>query len=96
MMKLLYLAGSGYLAICIGALVLPPRAPLSHAGAAAFVVPGGHDEWFSRIKPFCNAVEVDFAHQRSPAPRTPHGLGYSAVVTTPDLTGRDRVVEGRR
>ena len=24
------------------------------------------------------------------------GLGYSAVVTTPDLTGRDRVVEGRR
>ena len=27
-MKLLYLAGSGYLAICIGALVLPARAPL--------------------------------------------------------------------
>ena len=24
------------------------------------------------------------------------GLGYGAVVTTPDLTGRDRVVEGRR
>jgi len=24
------------------------------------------------------------------------GLGYSAVVTTPDLAGRDRVVEGRR
>ena len=24
------------------------------------------------------------------------GLGYSAVLTTPDLTGRDRVVEGRR
>jgi len=24
------------------------------------------------------------------------GLGYIAVVTTPDLTGRDRVVEGRR
>ena len=24
------------------------------------------------------------------------GLGYVDVVTTPDLTGRDRVVEGRR
>jgi release factor glutamine methyltransferase len=24
------------------------------------------------------------------------GLGYADVVTTPDLTGRDRVVEGRR
>jgi hypothetical protein len=23
-------------------------------------------------------------------------LGYTDVVTTPDLTGRDRVVEGRR
>jgi hypothetical protein len=79
MMKLLYLAGSGYLAICIGALVLPARAPLAHAGAAAFVVPAGDDAWFARIKPFCNAVEVDFAHQRSPAPATPHGIGYSAA-----------------
>jgi release factor glutamine methyltransferase len=24
------------------------------------------------------------------------GLGYADVATTPDLTGRDRVVEGRR
>src|SRR5687768_15269190 len=79
MMKLLYLAGSGYLAICIGALVLPARAPLSHSGAAAFVVPAGVDAWFARIKPFCNAVEVDFAHQKSPAPATPQGIGYSAA-----------------
>jgi hypothetical protein len=79
MMKLLYLVGSGYLAICIGALVLPPRAALSHPGTGAFIVPGSDDTWFARIKPFCNAVEVDFAHQRSPAPATPHGLGYSAA-----------------
>jgi hypothetical protein len=78
-MKLLYLGGSGYLAICIGVLVLPERRPLSH-GAGTFVVQAGSgDVWFSRIKPFCNAVEVDFAHQRSPAPRTAEGTGYSAA-----------------
>jgi hypothetical protein len=79
MMKLLYLAGCGYLAICIGALVLPAPVPLSHAGAAPLAFPGGDGGWFARIKPFCNAVEVDFAHQRSPAPATPHGAGYSAA-----------------
>jgi len=82
-MKLLYLVGSGYLAICIGALVLPARSArthgAAHGAAAAFAMPGGDDAWFARIKPFCNAVEVDFAHQRSPAPRTAPGAGYSAA-----------------
>ncbi|MGH7629754.1 MAG: hypothetical protein ACREOF_10320 [Gemmatimonadales bacterium] len=79
MMKPLYAIGAGYLAICVGALVLPARTPLTHAGSRAFVVPGGGDAWFARIKPFCNAVEVAFAHQQSPAPRTAHGAGYSAA-----------------
>jgi hypothetical protein len=79
MMKLLYLAGSGYLAICIGALVLPPRSALTHAGSGAFAARGGDDAWFARMKPFCNAVEVDFAHQQQPAPRNAHGIGYSAA-----------------
>ena len=79
MMKLLYLAGSAYLAICIAVLVLPGRPPLTH-GAAAFMVPtAGADAWFSRIKPFCNSVEVGFAHQQSPALRTAEGVGYSAA-----------------
>ena len=77
-MKLLYLAGSGYLAICIGALLLPPRTPGPHTVAAAMAVPRD-DAWFVRMKPFCNAVEVDFAHQRSPAPATARGAGYSAA-----------------
>jgi hypothetical protein len=82
MMKLLYLAGAGYLAICIGALVLPAADPLAHSGhsgSAAWAVPAGDDSWFARIKPFCNAVEVSYAHQRSPAPATPSGAGYSAA-----------------
>lgn len=78
-MKLLYLAGAGYLAICIGALVLPARGPLTHGGAESLVMAGSDDSWFARIKPFCNAVEVTYAHQRSPAPATPSGVGYSAA-----------------
>jgi hypothetical protein len=77
-MKLLYLAGSGYLAICVGALLLPARTPPSHPIAAAMAAPSD-DAWFTRMKPFCNAVEVDFAHQRSPAPKTARGAGYSAA-----------------
>jgi hypothetical protein len=78
MMKLLYLAGSTYLAICIGVLVLPGRPRLSHG--ATFAVSGGRgDAWFSQIKPFCNSVEVGFAHQQSPAPPTAEGAGYSAA-----------------
>jgi hypothetical protein len=79
MMKLLNLAGAGYLAICIGALVLPARDPLTHGGAGPLVMAGSDDSWFARIKPFCNAVEVTYAHQRSPAPATPSGVGYSAA-----------------
>lgn len=77
-MKLLYLVGSGYLAICLGALLLRPLTPSTHAMAATFAVPAD-DAWFARMKPFCNAVEVDFAHQRSPAPSSARGAGYSAA-----------------
>lgn len=78
MMKLLYLVGSAYLAVCLGALVLPARRPLAHTGIGGITLPPG-DDWYGRIKPFCNAVEVEFAHQRSPAPRTAEGAGYSAA-----------------
>lgn len=78
MMKLLYVVGSVYLAVCVGALVLPARVPLVHPSTGGLTAPAG-DTWYARIKPFCNAVEVDFAHQRSPAPRTAEGAGYSAA-----------------
>ncbi|HEU5169984.1 MAG TPA: tetratricopeptide repeat protein [Gemmatimonadales bacterium] len=87
MLRFLYLLGSGYLAICVAALVLPGAPPLSH-GAAALVVPGGGAgaTWFSRIKPYCNSVEVAFAQQSSPPPDSPDGLGYSAACYA--LAGR--------
>ena len=54
------------------------------SGAARCLEPGG---WL--------VLEVG-DHQASATAAVVAGLGYDVVETTPDLTGRDRVVEGRR
>lgn len=80
MHRTLYLAGFGYLAIC-AAVVIRHR---WHAAAAdpapapgGFAGPAG--AWFSAMKPYCNAVEVELAQQRHPAPPTLEGQGFSAA-----------------
>ncbi len=81
MSRTLAIAGWGYVALC-GILMLtnppgrpaggePPSLPLAYQGDA-----GG---WFARIKPFCNAVEVDVQQQRMPPPPGPEGAGYAAA-----------------
>jgi hypothetical protein len=40
---------------------------------------GAAGEWFARVKPFCNAVEVEVRQQQVPAPATVEGAGYSAA-----------------
>ena len=61
------------------------RLPETVARAAVDVLrPGGH-----------LVLEVGDGQATTTA-ATLAGLGYADVVTTPDLTGRDRVVEGRR
>ncbi|HTC23658.1 MAG TPA: tetratricopeptide repeat protein [Gemmatimonadales bacterium] len=97
MLRYLYLAGGTYLAICIAAVLLrpqsrpapapTPRPAHSHGGAAGGPVRGADGaSWYASIKPFCNSVEVETAQQRSPAPETPDGLGYSAACYA--LAGR--------
>ena len=88
MLRFLYLAGAGYLAICLAALALRPPAPVSHAATALGLPPARGDAaaWFAAIKPFCNSVEVETAQQRNPAPSTPDGQGYSAACYA--LAGR--------
>jgi hypothetical protein len=49
----------------------PPSPPATFRGEAA--------AWFARIKPFCNAVEVDVQQQQMPAPHGTEGVGYSAA-----------------
>jgi len=81
MHRALYLAGVGYLAIC-GVVVWRHR---THSAAA--VEPtmetvrfdGSASQWFAAMKPFCNAVEVEIAHRRHPAPATLEGQGLSAA-----------------
>jgi len=43
-------------------------------------------EWFRRVKPYCNTVEVSNIQSRMPAPRTVEGAGYSAACFA--LAGR--------
>ena len=45
--------------------------------AAAFRGAGG--AWFTQIKPYCNAVEVDVQQQYLPPPAGTEGAGYSAA-----------------
>jgi len=88
MLRFLYLAGAGYLAICLAALALRPPARLTHTAATLGIPPARGDAagWFAAVKPYCNSVEVETAQQRNPAPSTPGGQGYSAACYA--LAGR--------
>jgi len=54
-----------------------PRPPSNAADAA---------EWFRRVKPYCNTVEVSNVERDSPAPKTVEGAGYNAACLA--LAGR--------
>ena len=83
MHRALYVAGWGYVALC-GVVVAThgerglPAPTRSHpVSAAAFG--GGAGEWFTQVKPFCNAVEVEVRQQQMPPPGGVEGAGYSAA-----------------
>lgn len=83
MNRALYAAGWGYVALC--GVVLATRAGSVPAGRggepASPVAPyrGEAGEWFAKVKPFCNAVEVEVRQQYVPPPSTVDGAGYSAA-----------------
>jgi len=77
MSRTLYAAGWAYVALC-GWVLVRSNGPLpSHAVATPYGGPAG--EWFSAMKPYCNAVEVEVQQQHRPAPATVEGAGYSAA-----------------
>ena len=43
-------------------------------------------EWFRRVKPYCNAVEITVVQRQTPAPATTEGAGYHAACFA--LAGR--------
>ena len=85
-MRVLYTLGLFYVALC-GALLwrgrpapqaveqarpphqAPPPAPAASTGA----------EWYTRIKPFCNTVEVETQLKYQPPPASADGTGYAAA-----------------
>jgi hypothetical protein len=85
MHRVLYAAGWSYVALC-GLVVAKSGAP-AHPAAPGRGEPrnppapyaGAAGEWFSRIKPFCNTVEVEVRQQQLPAPSGAEGAGYSAA-----------------
>src|SRR3954469_23795581 len=77
----LYAAGVGYLALC-GLAVAKSRAPAPGSGeppTSPSPYGGAGGEWFARVKPVCNAGEVEVRQQQLPAPSGVEGAGYSAA-----------------
>jgi hypothetical protein len=106
MNRALYAAGWGYVALC--GVVLATRAgpvPAGRGGEPVSPVApfrGEAGEWFAKVKPFCNAVEVEVRQKYVPPPATVDGAGYSAACYA--LAGKidraretiDRLSEGDR
>ena len=78
MTRVLYAAGWGYVALC-GWVLVRPGGTLRPAHAPAPAFHGDAGQWFSRMKPFCNAVEVEVQQQYTPPPAGAEGAGYSAA-----------------
>jgi hypothetical protein len=81
------IAGWGYIAICvmlIGSGVTNDVRPTAHASAAdpqhVGAVPAASEAsvWFRRVRPYCNAVEVEVVMRNTPAPATVQGQAFRA------------------
>jgi hypothetical protein len=103
MRRLYRFIGWGYVALCVG-LILAARGGSSVAagfggmGPAVPNIANTSDaaQWFRRVKPYCNSVEVATLQQSAPAPATVEGAGYKAACLA--LAGKiddaRRVIDG--
>jgi hypothetical protein len=84
MLRVAYGLGLGYLGLCTLALAARPAAGdrllpgAAHAPARAAAADGSAAGWFARIRPRCNAVEVEVALRSSVAPQGNEGASYAA------------------
>ncbi len=95
MNRAVYLAGWGWVAIAVVALMRGPAAPpryspfpIDRAVHPTALPPGPSDgyAWFERNKPYCNTLEVETRLRHDPAPSTTEGAGYAAACLA--LAGR--------
>jgi hypothetical protein len=87
MLRLAYGLGLGYLGLCTLLLAARPAAGErlvlaggpAHAPAAVAAAPDGSAAgWFARIRPRCNAVEVEVALRSAAPPQGNEGASYAA------------------
>ncbi|HEY7635461.1 MAG TPA: hypothetical protein VH763_07960 [Gemmatimonadales bacterium] len=83
MNRTLYVAGVSYVALCGVVLANAGSSPTVPRGgeppSTAMPYQGSAGTWFSQVKPFCNAVEVEVRQQQTPPPSSAEGAGYSAA-----------------
>lgn len=85
MSRLHYLAALIWLAASVAVLGFTPKAT-GAVGLLAHGTGSGPEEWYRRVKPSCNALEVELALQNSPPPASLEGAGYAAACLA--LAGR--------
>jgi tetratricopeptide (TPR) repeat protein len=88
MHPLLRVLGWSYVAICAAIVARALATPEAELPVATFTPPRhvpvaspatDAAEWFRRVKPYCNAVEITVVQRQSPAPATPAGVGFHAA-----------------
>jgi hypothetical protein len=82
--RLYYILGTSYIAVAVIALVRAPTLPF--LGDSGPWTPVARGEWFDRVRPHCNALEVETALRREPPPRGMAGAGLGAACWA--LAGR--------
>ena len=89
MKRLYYMLGWGYVLACCCLLVVNAhnRSLVNSSGSSVYAAPTSDAvQWFRRVKPYCNSVEVQTIQQQSPPPNTTAGAGYHAACFA--LAGR--------
>ena len=88
MLKLHYAAGFAYLGLTASLIARSGAEPSGHAVVTTHQVapppqpaaPGSDGRaWFARMKPYCNAVEVETVYTRTPPPAGAQGAGFGAA-----------------
>lgn len=83
-MRLYYVLGASYIAVAMLALLRGPTPFVVYDGAPP--VSGARGGWFARVRPHCNAVEVETTLRRDPPPSGVEGTGLGAACWA--LAGR--------
>lgn len=84
-----YILGWVYVVACSWLVVshARTRSAATSGGSSVYAAPTADAvQWFRRMKPYCNSVEVQTVQQQSPPPNTAAGAGYRAACYA--LAGR--------